>query len=125
MSIDITLFNHLKTVSAVTDIFGSGDNIRIYPRTAPDSASNPYAVYFPISKDVTYSYTKREDVKQLMVQYSIFGETYSQVRDGADAIMEALENCNEVLMVFHESETLLRDEGSKLFHIPLTVVAWK
>lgn len=125
MSIDITLFNHLKTVSAVTDIFGSGDNIRIYPRTAPDAASTPYAVYFPISRDVTYSYEKREDAERLMVQYSVFGSTYSQVRNGADAIMDALEGCPQVSMVFHESEILLRDDGSNLFHIPLTVAAWK
>jgi len=133
------IYDYLRTVGAVTDIFGSShedkaDETRIYPLTAPDGVDMPYAVYFIVSKGSGYQYTGRMDTQRYIVQVSVYGKKYhgsGQVRSGADAIIQAMDNLHSadnkqgLEASFQEEERLIREEEKGYFHIPLTFAVWK
>lgn len=125
------IYDYLKSVESVTDIFGSGDNCRIYPLTAPLSADTPYISYFIVSKGSSYQHDGRMGIERYIIQVSVYGNAYhgtGNVRDGADAVITAMDDLSGqegLEAAFQEEELLIREEETGYFHIPLTFAVWK
>lgn len=129
MSIDSKIFDKIKTDSDIIGIFGSGDDMRIYPRVAPAGITGTYSVYFTITRELHYNYQGRSDIERQFIQFSVYGESLygsGGVRAGADVILAAIEGLNDsdIQAGFHESEQLLYEEETKMYHIALTVAVW-
>lgn len=84
MTIGDGLLTYLKTVSAITDIVGTGDNARIRPGRLSRSDSFPAIRYAFVSGDSVAHLTGGSGIAQPLLQVDCYATTYS----GANALAE-------------------------------------
>lgn len=107
------LFNVLKNVTAVTNIFGTNP-LKIYRwGEAPQKTVYPYAVYIGTGAAPQNTQDKPPQVDSVSVQIDVFAEKASDVEAGAVAIRDALEVNNHMISF----SSPLRDNETKAFRI--------
>jgi hypothetical protein len=83
--IEDALRTRLLAVTAIADQISQ----RMYVNQAPQGVDKPYVVYFIVSN--TPEYTAHCIQDNVIIQYSVFANTYSQARTIANLIRENLE----------------------------------
>ena len=83
--IEDALRTRLLAVTEIADLIGE----RMYVNQAPQGEPSPYVVYLVV--DNTPEYTAHCIQDNVIIQYSVFANTYSQARTIANLIRENLE----------------------------------
>ena len=94
MSIYAALYEHLTADSDVT----AEVSTRIYPLTAPTSATMPYVVIQLISTEQLHHFGAAGGIVKSVMQIDVWGETPEDVRDAALDIRESLDGLNQTSM---------------------------
>jgi len=84
------LMQVLAASSAVEQIFGD-DAARVYANEAPPEVDRPYAVFSTIYGTPENELGDSPGVDSWGVQIDVYGARISEVRDGAQAIRDAIE----------------------------------
>lgn len=95
---------------------------RMYVLQAPQGGPTPYVVYLIVSENPNYTVGCVSD--ELIIQYSVFSETYLQGRSIAKAIRANLENAHGIIggvdvssIRFDGIGVNKREDDSRLVHI--------
>lgn len=122
------MVTYIKTLSAITDIIGTGDAARIYYQKLPNAPTLPAIVYNRISSPRSRTHDGDSNLSNPRIQYSMWSETDT----GVMALAEAFENAfksfsgtagsSTVYATIVENRLSLIDEESKFYHIPIDLM---
>ncbi len=97
----------LVGTTAVTSIVG----LRIYPVLAPASASLPFVTWRRAGIQREQTLARPSGLPRVTVEYSIYGTTYEQAREAADAIRVCLDGYGGTADNTEVKQTSLEDES--------------
>lgn len=104
---EAVLRSALVASTAVTSIVGS----RIYPVLAPASASLPYATWRRTGIERQQTFNLPMGTPRVTVEYVIYGTTYEQAREAADAFRVALDGYGGTNGTTEVKQTSLENEA--------------
>lgn len=110
MATESDLYSDLTGDAGVSAVVGS----RVYPGVLPDTASYPAIAYRVISATVIGGVCKAR-----RVQVDVYAQTYSDVKDGRDAV-EALADGKAAWQYLEGPD--LYEEDTKLYHQAIDLV---
>ena len=130
MSIEEKVFDLITVDAAVEEIFGSGDDQRIFPVVASDGVDTPYCVYFMVTRGKKYSYAGNIDLERSQIQFSVYSPLFFNnnglygIRESADAITAALETIDDsdIQKVFQVSEQIFFEVENGKYHAAITAL---
>ena len=82
------LFDAIYTRFSTTNTFNTSVGGRMYFMEAPQGATFPYAVYFPVSATTDWTFNDTIDFEEYLIQFSIFSRDESAIE---------IANCYEYL----------------------------
>ena len=97
MTLEEAIVAQLKTVTAVTDVAGTADALRIYPNVipqapgTPDQPKYPAATYRRISGPREHTLQGRAGLASPRIEFTCWAKTYAEATQLRDAISSALD----------------------------------
>lgn len=91
MSIGAGLFTYLKTVTAVTDLIGTGDNCRLFPEWTPEAEAYPYVTYTVIAADHVGDLSAASGIVRKLIQVDVWAATAVSREATGNALRGALD----------------------------------
>lgn len=128
MSIEVDMVTYIKTLTAVTDIIGTGSSARIYYQKLPNDPTLPAIVYNRISSPRSRTHDGDSNLSKPRIQYSIWAETDTGVMALADAFENEFKSfsgtagSSKVYATIVENRLSLIDPDSKYYHIPIDLM---
>jgi len=129
MLIEQAIKKELIGTSGLTDLVGQ----RIYYVKAPQNVSNPYVVFSKISASREHDHDGASGLVPARVIFSIFAETYREVKLIAGQIQSALQAFKgtmggdggvSVNGAFYQNEADFYEENIKLYHTDCNYLIW-
>lgn len=114
--IEESIYDILRWDTTVSGLVSS----RIYPQIAPQGASLPYIVYNWIDAPRGHNFDGMTDLVPARVQFSIWTETYAELRPLVDAVSGAMDSLQETVGTVEIASALMIDENDLLNLVPGT-----
>lgn len=129
MLIEQAVLKELIGTSGLTNLVGQ----RIYYVKAPQNVSNPYIIFSKIAAPREHDHDGASGLASARFQFSIFAQTYREVKLIAGQIQSALQAFKgtmggdggvSVNGCFYENEIDFWEEGIKLYHTDCSYLIW-